>query len=614
MRVLFVNHTFPPESFSGSEIYVLHLAKALHRQGNEAAVFYRYANPDKEEYLIQRDEFDGIPTYKINHTYRYVQSFQDIYLDNVIMAKFGHFLREWKPDIVHFNHTTNLSLSLVKEAKSAGCAVVYTLHDYWLLCQRGQLLKRDLSLCTGPTMEGCRECLSLQLLKGRMKRWVSPLLQRPKRTASHNNVLRQFTNLRQANIQTPVRDYVGLTCFEMEDTPGETLLTHPPAEVTFPLSISKPGILKTAIAMHPSTYEKAGEGVLFEIEYEGRLLFSRELHPKKSRSDHGWHSVEIPLQPTSPRSETITFRTRPTSDDPQFCTAGWHLPRVESNESIQPEKKLRSERQQQIKDLAHRAMTHVADTISAFSVLAQEGLHHRKQWVQQVLEQVDQFVAPSRFLMDFYIRHGLPKEKIIYADYGFVYPQCVIPFKPIQKPLIFGFIGTWIPSKGLDIALKAFQSISPRDARFIVHGYFPGYDGYEDYEIYLRSLAGEAVEFRGKYQPNQVFDLLEKMDCLIMPSIWYENSPLTIHEAFLAHLPVITSDNGGMAELVSQGGGITFRQRDPESLRAVIEKMIEEPGRLERLRRRIPDVKSISENANEMLDLYHEVMKANKTT
>ncbi len=46
------------------------------------------------------------------------------------------------------------------------------------------------------------------------------------------------------------------------------------------------------------------------------------------------------------------------------------------------------------------------------------------------------------------------------------------------------------------------------------------------------------------------FEVFNKIDAIVVPSIWLENSPLVIHEALQAGVLVITADVGGMAEYV----------------------------------------------------------------
>lgn len=611
MKILFVNHTFPPESLAGSELCVLNLAQELKKRNHEVAVFYRIGDRSRDEYAIQDRVYEGIPIRAVNRTYRHARTFQEIYLDTALAARFAHFLGEFRPEVVHFHHLTNLSLSLIQEAKAYGCATIFTLHDYWLLCQRGQLLKRDLSLCQGPTEADCRSCLSLQLLRGNAQRMVTALLKpaalQRKRPEGCHDLLR----LARSGIETPDRRFVSVTSFSMGDREEKTLQAHPPAAIRYPVRLTHPAVFESAIGLHPSTYGQAGGGVIFEVEWNGVLRFSRLLNPKTDPAQQGWHPVRVELDPC-PGGGELVLRTRPELDDNnQFCTAGWKRPRIQEQNPAAPIPPNRLPRIRELENYAYQAAEIVADAITAFSRRASEGIHHRREWVKRVFAETDLFISPSRFLREFFIRHGLPEDKIIFLDNGFAVPARP-PRREIHKPLRFGYIGTWIPPKGVDIALRAFQEIDPAQARLVVHGFFPGYDGYEAYESELRALAGPAVEWGVKYAPADVYALLADLDCLIVPSIWWENSPLTFHESFLAGVPVITADVGGMAEQVREGGGLTFRHRDPDSLREVVQRIIGKPEILDNLRASIPGVQSLPEQVDILLEWYSNLV-ARKT-
>ena len=57
------------------------------------------------------------------------------------------------------------------------------------------------------------------------------------------------------------------------------------------------------------------------------------------------------------------------------------------------------------------------------------------------------------------------------------------------------------------------------------------------------------------------------VDWIVMPSIWWENSPVVIQEASCIGRPPIVSDIGGMAEKVRDGvDGLHFRAGSPEDL------------------------------------------------
>src|SRR5262249_35036787 len=92
---------------------------------------------------------------------------------------------------------------------------------------------------------------------------------------------------------------------------------------------------------------------------------------------------------------------------------------------------------------------------------------------------------------------------------------------------------------------------------------------------------------------------------LVVPSIWPENSPLVIHEAFLASIPVVASRIGGIPELVADGqNGLLFDPGSAADLRRVINRLLTEPDLLDSLRAGIPDVRSIQDDVRMARELY----------
>src|SRR4029079_16401012 len=87
-------------------------------------------------------------------------------------------------------------------------------------------------------------------------------------------------------------------------------------------------------------------------------------------------------------------------------------------------------------------------------------------------------------------------------------------------------------------------------------------------------------------------------DVLIVPSVWFENSPITIHEAFLTRTPVIASDIGGMQEYVRDGrDGLQFAVGDDADLAAKMTRFLDEPDLVERLSRDWIPIKTIADDA-----------------
>ena len=103
--------------------------------------------------------------------------------------------------------------------------------------------------------------------------------------------------------------------------------------------------------------------------------------------------------------------------------------------------------------------------------------------------------------------------------------------------------------------------------------------------------------------------LLAQADAVVVPSTWYENSPLTVHEAFLAGVPVIASDHGGLRELVRDGhSGLTFRPGSAASLRAAIQKLVRNPNLLELLRNNSPNVLDMADHLDALDATYGELL------
>jgi len=176
MRIVHVVQGMPPESLGGTEMYAAYLAAALRRRGHEVQVFTRVNDPHRPECAVDTVSYDGLPVTRVNNTFTRLNTFTQSYLNPDIAQHFGAFLDTVAPEVVHLHHLMYLSTTCVEEAARRGIPVVMTLHDYWLICQRGRFLKPDLSVCSGQTDEGCARCFA-HLLSGKltlMYQWLKP--------------------------------------------------------------------------------------------------------------------------------------------------------------------------------------------------------------------------------------------------------------------------------------------------------------------------------------------------------------------------------------------------------------------------------------------------------
>ena len=99
------------------------------------------------------------------------------------------------------------------------------------------------------------------------------------------------------------------------------------------------------------------------------------------------------------------------------------------------------------------------------------------------------------------------------------------------------------------------------------------------------------------------------VDWVVVPSIWWENSPLVIQEAFLHGRPVICSDIGGMAEKVTDGvNGLHFRVGDPEDLARVIAQAAGSSQLWRTLTAGVQPVYPMRTHTEELTQLYDDLL------
>lgn len=159
MKILYVVPNFEPEAFGGTELHALQLMRQAAAAGHQVIIFARRSNPGQAEYAITASEFEGIPVYTINHTYRDVPGIKQIYRHAALDDHFDHFLRAQQPDLVHVHHLTHLSTGFLPLVKRAGLPLVLTLHDHWLACPRGQRIRVSLDTCDTIDRRQCVPCL-----------------------------------------------------------------------------------------------------------------------------------------------------------------------------------------------------------------------------------------------------------------------------------------------------------------------------------------------------------------------------------------------------------------------------------------------------------------------
>jgi glycosyltransferase involved in cell wall biosynthesis len=111
----------------------------------------------------------------------------------------------------------------------------------------------------------------------------------------------------------------------------------------------------------------------------------------------------------------------------------------------------------------------------------------------------------------------------------------------------------------------------------------------------------------GSIANERVGEVLADSDVMVVPSLWYENSPVVIQEARAAGVPVIVSGHGALAEKVQHGvNGLHFPPGDVTALRDILRRLAHDPALLDRLRRDIPAPADMSDHTQRLERLYQQ--------
>jgi glycosyltransferase involved in cell wall biosynthesis len=237
----------------------------------------------------------------------------------------------------------------------------------------------------------------------------------------------------------------------------------------------------------------------------------------------------------------------------------------------------------------------------------------RERFIKSHLANVDLFLSPSRFLRKRYVDWGIAPDRIVAEDLG-RRPAVPLPEPPERPRTQLGFFGQLTPFKGAETLLEAMKILAARrpEVHLHLHGayveYFAETYGREFLEL-VESMSGN-VTYAGAYRHSELPRLMSDVDWVVLPSRWWENSPLVVQEAFAHGRPVICSGIGGLAEKVQdEVNGLHFTVGDPESLATVIERAVTEHGIWDRLRKGIPHVYTIDEHVESLTRIYAEQLE-----
>jgi len=238
-------------------------------------------------------------------------------------------------------------------------------------------------------------------------------------------------------------------------------------------------------------------------------------------------------------------------------------------------------------------------------------IKERSLHMKNVSSCIDCFIAPSRFIKSKFVESEIPGGKILFLNYGFNLENFKDQLMVSSKRIRFGFIGSFIPAKGVHILIQAFNKIDYKDAELKIYGRAASYKSLlTDYLRYLKRISrNKNIRFMGGFDNMDAAKVFSEIDVLVVPSIWYENSPLVIQEAFAAKTPVIASRIGGIPELIEEGvNGILFEPGNVDDLCSELTSFINNPALIKEIKANIKPPKTIEEHAKEIEGIYKNIL------
>ena len=222
------------------------------------------------------------------------------------------------------------------------------------------------------------------------------------------------------------------------------------------------------------------------------------------------------------------------------------------------------------------------------------------------LNQLRKIIAPNRFMAELLLRHGVLPSRIAQSSYGIDLPaeQFARIRRSSGQALRVGFIGTLAHYKGCHVLIESFKTLPTGRATLKIYGNTQAFPGYAS-DLQQKAGNHPFIEFCGVFLNSKISQVMAELDVLVVPSLWYENTPLVVYSAQAAGCLVLASNFPGISEVVQdEVNGLLFEAGHSEALAARLVRLCNEQGLLERLLARVDRPKSTVTYVDELLDFW----------
>ena len=239
------------------------------------------------------------------------------------------------------------------------------------------------------------------------------------------------------------------------------------------------------------------------------------------------------------------------------------------------------------------------NSFAASSLVSLESYIHK--WLKTYSRKVDLYLSPSKFLQNKMIEYGYPENKIEWLPYTIPIDQYVPNYNHKDY---FVYVGRLSHEKGIVELVRAMKKIPKARLKVIGTGRLA-----DDLQNFITSENLTNVELLGYKQGNELNEIVKNAMFVAVPSVVYDNSPLSIYEAFAHGKPVVGADIGGIPELIDEGeDGFLFKAADETSMVNAINCMLECKHELPNMgklaREKAMSLFSPTAHINQILEIY----------
>lgn len=327
-----------------------------------------------------------------------------------------------------------------------------------------------------------------------------------------------------------------------------------------------------------------------------RLL--RKLRPDLVHVTHLINHTAALLEATAalniPTFATLTdffgfcFNNRLQADDGSLCAGpnasrsncvACYMKDMAASPWVSP--RLKPLRRPLVRRIAAKAATHLGGGVDRRLGVQAADLKARPGSLRDRYRTYRAMVAPTRFLRDAYLANDF-EAPLVLSAFGIDIDRSPKPPSPDPQIVRLCFVGQLAAHKGPHLLLEAMRGLGSDRLQLDLWG-----SEAQDpaYAARLRSLAdGLPVTFRGTFSSDRTAAVMAAADALVIPSTWYENSPLILLQALATHTPVVVSDVLGMTEFVEpERSGLVFRRGDANALASALRRFVLDPELARRL-------------------------------